>query len=43
MKLRNKVSGVFFAIDEKTKQNKKVDKEQLSYYSMNSHCPATVS
>ena len=42
MKLRNKVSREFFAIDEKTKQ-KNVDEEQLSYYSMNSHCSITVS
>ena len=43
MKLRNKASREFFAIDEKTKQKKTVDEEQLSYYSMNSHCPITVS
>ena len=42
MKLRNKVSWEFFAIDEKTKQ-KKSKEEQLFSYSMNSHCPITVS
>ena len=43
MKLRNKVSREFFAIDEKTKQKKKRKEEQLFSYSMNSHCPITVS
>ena len=43
MKLRNKVSREFFVIDEKTKQKKKRKEEQLFSYSMNSHCPITVS